>query len=471
MYMGVAFALTTLLVLACVASIYGGISFSLLSLLSGAALFVLVCLATNYVFGYVFNVKTQPQSAVISGLILSFIFTPPSDAKDYMLIVMVATIAMASKYLLAWRGRHIFNPVAISAVIISLTGLGAASWWVATPALLIPVVLFGTFTLYRTHRIQMGYIYVLVAITVSLIVTAMQGSISETTLWMVVASYPILFLAFFMLSEPLTQAPRNWQRNSIAIGVAVIASSQFFVGTILITPELALVIGNVVAFLFGQKRAITLRFVGKTVYNNGQVAYDFQPQARLRFTAGQYIELTLPHKKADMKGIRRVFSIASGETDETLRIITRHSEPSSTFKRQLAQLTKKDMIAATGIYGDFILPKNNNQKVVLIAGGIGITPFLSHVASNVAGRDITLLYFIRDNNDAVAADELKKAIKNGVNIVYVQDQSVSQAFEQYIDDGKERIAYISGSPQFVDAAKSALKSRTKKIVTDYFTGY
>ena len=471
MYMGVMFALTTLLVIACIASIFGGISFSLFSLLSGAALFVLVCLIANYLFGYMFNVKTQFQSAVISGLILSFLFTPPSDVKDYIVIAVVSTIAMASKYLLAWRGRHVFNPAAAGAVIISLTGLGAASWWVATPALLIPVVLFGTFTLYRTHRIQMGYLYVLVAIIVSLLVTAMQGSLSDNTIWMVIASYPILFLAFFMLSEPLTQAPRNWQRNSIAIGIAIVASSQLFVGNVLLSPELALIIGNGAAFLFGQKRAIKLQFIGKKVYSNGQVAYDFRPHNRLRFTAGQYIEITLPHGSADMKGIRRVFSIASGEHDETLRIITRHSDPSSTFKKQLAALTKNNVVAATGIYGDFVLPKDKSQKVILLAGGIGITPFLSQLASDTSGRNITLLYFIRNKNDVVAPDELAKAAKNGVEVVYVQDQSIIQAFEQYIEGGEEAVAYISGSPQFVDTARAVLKSRTKKTVTDYFTGY
>lgn len=471
MYMGVMFALTTLFVIALLASIFGGLSYTPLSIASGAIVFVVVCLIANYAFGYIFNVKVQYQSAVISGLILSFLFTPPSETKDYLMISMIAVIAMASKYLLAWRGRHIFNPAAVAAVIIACTGITAASWWVATPILLVPVLLFGTFTLYRTHRLRMGYVYVFVALAVSLLVTAVQGSISLETTWMVIASYPILFLAFFMLSEPLTQAPRNWQRNGIAVAVAVLASSQLFVGNILLTPEIALIIGNVVAFMFGQKQAIRLRFVGKNEFANGQVEYSFAPRSPLRFKAGQYIELSLPHSHKDMRGMRRMFSIASGEHAEILRIITRHSSPSSSFKTTLHELKENDIVPVTGIYGDFVLPKNDNQKILFLAGGIGITPFLSHIASLDSTRDIILMYFIRNQADIVGKNELQKAGARGVTVIFIQNQTIAEALDQYISDGNERIAYVSGAPGFVDATKLALKNRSKKIVTDYFSGY
>jgi ferredoxin-NADP reductase len=471
MYMGVMFALTTLFIIALLASIFGGLSYTPLSIASGVVVFVVVCLIANYAFGYIFSVKVQYQSAIISGLILSFLFTPPSEAKDYLIIAMIAVIAMASKYLLAWRGRHIFNPAAVAAVIIACTGITAASWWVATPILLVPVLLFGTFTLYRTHRLRMGYLYVFVALAISLLVTAGQGSISLETTWMVIASYPILFLAFFMLTEPLTQAPRNWQRNGIAVAVAVLASSQLFVGNILLAPESALIIGNIIAFMFGQKQAIRLRFVGKSEFANGQVEYSFAPVKPLRFKAGQYIELSLPHKRIDMRGMRRMFSIASDEEAETLQIITRHSTPSSSFKSALHALKENDIISATGIYGDFVLPKNESQKIMFLAGGIGITPFLSHIVSLASTRDIILLYFIRNQEDIVKKDELQKAKTRGVTVVFVQNQTITEALDQYVRDGSERIAYVSGAPGFVDTAKLVLKNRSKKVVTDYFSGY
>lgn len=471
MYMGVVFGLLTLLLIAVAASIVGGISFSAVSIISGATTFVLVCIIVNYAFGYIFSVKTQLQSAVITGLILSFIFSPPTEVRDYIVIAIVGSLAMVSKYLLAWRGRHIFNPAAVAAVVISLAGISAASWWVATPALLVPVLLFGTFTLYRTHRLTMGYIYVAVALSVSLLVTSVDGPLTSEIVWMIIASYPILFLAFFMLSEPLTQAPRNWQRISIAIGIAVVASSQLSILNLFITPEIALIVGNLGAFMYGQKRGVKLRYVSKKEYGNNQVAYYFKPLHPLVFKAGQYIELSMAHSPTDLRGMRRMFSVASGEKDEVIRIITRHSVPSSGFKIALANLKKNDVVAATGVYGDFVLPPDNTRKLLFLAGGIGVTPFLSHISSLSNACDITLLYFIRDKMDSIDEETLIQAKKYGITTFFVRDQSIEEAVSQYVLDIDQRTAYISGSPRFVDAAKSVVKKKSKKIVTDYFSGY
>jgi ferredoxin-NADP reductase len=471
MYMGVTFALMALLGIVAIASVFGSLAYTPLSIVSGAIIFVFVSLLTNHLLGYVFSVKTQFQSAIISGLILSFLFTPPSQASDYIAIIMISVIAMASKYILTWKGRHIFNPAALAAVIISLTGITTASWWVATPVLFIPMILLGTFTLYRTHRLTMGYLYITVAVVVSLLVTSFDSKIYLDTVWLIFTSYPILFLAYFMLSEPLTQAPRNWQRNSIAIGVAFLASIQLFVGNLFISPELALVIGNLAAFMLGQRRAIKLRFVGKTEYGNGQIAYDFLPLASLHFKAGQYIELSLAHKAMDVRGMRRMFSIASAERSKHLRIITRHSDPSSSFKKRLSNLKKDEIVPATGIYGDFVLPCDTRIKIVLLAGGIGVTPFLSHMSSIAKQRDIILLYFIRDENDVVDSGVFDQAKQNGMRIVFIENESIESAFTAYVKDGRERIAYISGSPAFVDSAKASVKHRSRSVVTDYFSGY
>lgn len=471
MYMGVLFGLLSLLFIACAASVAGWLSYSPVAIFTGALVFVLVCVLVNLLFGYIFSVKTQAQSAGITGLILSFIFTPPTEFKDYIVIAIVGSLAMASKYLLVWRHRHIFNPAAIAALLISLAGISAASWWVATPILLVPVLLFGTFTLYRTHRLLMGYVYIFVAVSVSLLVTTMNTPLSPDILWMVVTSYPILFLVFFMLSEPLTQAPRNWQRISIATGIAVLASSQFFIFDILITPEIALVVGNIVAFMYSQKRGITLRYLDKKEYGNNQIAYNFMPVHPLKFKSGQYIELSLAHASADLRGMRRMFSIVSGENDDTVQVITRHSEPSSSFKNALNDLKENDIVPATGIYGDFVLPNKTSSKLLFLAGGIGITPFLSHIKSLSSIRDITLLYFVRDQGDIVDKEVLTHARASGVKTIYIHDQSVEEAFNKYVTDPSERTVYISGSPGFVDAAKSVVKTRTKKIVTDYFSGY
>ena len=58
-------------------------------------------------------------------------------------------LALASKYALAWRGRHIFNPAAAGAFLAGLTGLNIATWWAATPAMLWLVLPGVLLVLYR----------------------------------------------------------------------------------------------------------------------------------------------------------------------------------------------------------------------------------------------------------------------------------------------------------------------------------
>ena len=45
------------------------------------------------------------------------------------------TIVTSSKYIVAVRGRHVFNPAAFGAVVVGVTGLSVSWWWVGSAAL------------------------------------------------------------------------------------------------------------------------------------------------------------------------------------------------------------------------------------------------------------------------------------------------------------------------------------------------
>ena len=480
MYMGATFALLGLLVLSLLFAGLGWLHYSPVSMIIGLAVLLTTSLTTNWAIGYLLRIRVHQVSAIITSLILFFIMSPPQTTASYVGLAAVAFFAMASKYVLAWRGRHIFNPAAAGAVIALLLTtiapqLMAASWWVAAPPLFIPIVLFGSFLLYRTNRLEMGYIYIATGLIVSSIVTFMQSALTISSFTQFLTSYPILFLAYFMLSEPLTQAPRRWQRSAVAVIVAILASAQLSIGSLFVTPEIALLVGNLVAFMYAQRKLVRLRFDHSNVLANGQVAYHFTPLSKLQFDPGQYLELSIMHKKADTRGQRRMFTIASSPGAKSLRIITRHSPRSSTYKTVLHSLKKGMHITATGIYGDFLLPKNANEKILMIAGGIGITPFLSQLQSlkdNQESRDVTLLYFVKSKDDTIAIDELVKASEYGVKLKIVQQQASKKVIAGLVPDIRERVSYVSGSPMMVDAVKKSLKHlRPKRLVTDQFDGY
>ena len=75
-------------------------------------------------------------------------------------------------------------------------------------------------------------------------------------------------------------------------------------------------------------------------------------------------------------------------TEDVIAIGVRFPEAEpSTFKQQLLALKPGDTIVASQLAGDFTLPKyksnGKNKKLVLVAGGIGITPFYSIIKNTI----------------------------------------------------------------------------------------
>jgi ferredoxin-NADP reductase len=435
------------------------------------SLLVLVAsvLIVNYFLSFVLRLKPNFESPLITAFILFFIFSPVPTVKSYETLAIIAAIAMASKYLLAWRGRHVFNPAAAGAVISGLLGLQFASWWVATGPLLLPTLILGGVVLYKTRRLKMAQLYIAVSLVAIITVKMLGRGISPIFLQTLFTSWPLIFFSAFMLSEPLTQPPRKYQRYIFAVGIALIANAQLH-----IAPEIALVIGNLYAFVCGQRGGIWLKFVGRSQLANGQIEYSFMPKRRLHFKAGQYIEIQLPHAKPDARGARRMFTITSSPHEELLKIAVRHYDPSSTFKKALAMLKEDTMLRATGIYGDFLLPNNREEKLLFIAGGIGITPFHSQMEwllHQRQSRKGILLYSVRDEADAVYKETLQ-AVGHGIKTYIITDVLDQKLLSEYASDIAQRTVYISGPPGMVTSLEKIVRRLgAKKIVKDYFSGY
>lgn len=471
MYRTVLYSLIALTVWSWVFSVVGVIDFFVVAMAVQLIILLTVGYCADRLLAWIYKTKPNPESVFITSLILYFLLLPTGSVQSFILAGLAALLAAASKYVLTWRGRHIFNPAAISVVVLGLAGIGYAGWWVATPWLLPIVLPLGLVVLYKTRRLDMAGIYIAVSLVMVSVLAAMNGTFTATTLWVAITSYPILFLAFFMLTEPQTLAPKKRQRNGVAAGVAVLAHSQLVIGAVSMTPELALVVGNVASAALAKTRGLRLKLVSRKKLPGDQIEYVFSASRSVQFEAGQYMEIQVPHKKIDTRGMRRMFTIASAPDTKSVRLITRHPQSASSFKNKLAELPVSSVLKVCGIWGDFVLPKDRSKKILMIAGGVGITPFLSQLEwldRQNETRDIVLLYAVRSKQDAIEISQNN----SGAKVIIHEGPLTQQDIRSYAEDIQQRTVYISGPPVMVDAVSRDVRTLGAATVhRDFFAGY
>jgi ferredoxin-NADP reductase len=140
--------------------------------------------------------------------------------------------------------------------------------------------------------------------------------------------------------------------------------------------------------------ATRLRFVRRQHEAENATTFYFEPDSPLAYTAGQYLNYTLPHPNPDNRGTRRSFTLSSFPEEPLLSLTTRLSTPRSSFKAALSELEPGAELEANGPHGRFVSPQPV-RPLALIAGGIGVTPFRSILGDLAARRiraNIVVLY-------------------------------------------------------------------------------
>ncbi|MFE6736746.1 flavodoxin reductase [Microbacterium sp. NPDC057650] len=496
MYRFVLFALIGLALIALGLSFFGEVGPSAVELLATFAVLAIVISAVDAAAQRILRLPWRIESSLVTSLILLFVLQPQLTLPGLGGVALAGALASLSKYVIAWRGRHILNPAAFGAAVVSVFGLGTtASWWVGTPAMAVPVAALGLLVLWRTEKVRVVLLFAVIAVGTSVVRQAVQLSAAGLdfalgdAIGMALLQSPILFLGAFMLSEPLTLPPRRWQQFWVAALVGVLVGWPIpIAGLFTLGQERALLIGNLLAFAFALRGSVRLvlekrEFVTPTVQE-----LTFRTKSRLRFLAGQYLELDVPHHRPDARGTRREFSILSAPSDlPMLRVAYKNGDqrhPSS-YKRALAEAQPGAVLAVTGTWGDFVLPRGE-APVLMVAAGIGVTPFVSQLRelhSTGADRDVVLIYVASDAAELAFREELAET---GVPvIVFTRDRPQdlpahwvwargvrldSDGLEQIVPDLPARHAYISGPPRLIADLAPALQ-KAHSLTTDAFAGY
>ena len=195
--------------------------------------------------------------------------------------------------------------------------------------------------------------------------------------------------------------------------------------------------------------------------------FDFRP--------GQAFEIQLPGIAGEASGQDRAhaFSIVSAPHEAELIFVTRMRD--SAYKRALARLTTGAKLDIDGPFGSLTLHKNVQRAGVLIAGGIGITPFMSmirHAVHTSSRQPLVLLYSNRRPEDAAFLAELQahaKTLPSFTLHATITDMARSDqrwvgatammdaAFVQQAIKGLPApVVYVSGPPGMVQGLRHTL---------------
>jgi ferredoxin-NADP reductase len=484
MYRLMSLSLLGLLVLSVGFASVGLIGYEPLGILAIAAVAIAATALSTLVCAGIFRQRAHLESSVITGLLIAFILPPTLELRDILGAAAAGAIAGASKYLLVVSGRHFVNPAAAGSAVAVGLGLSASFWWIANPPMAIPIVVIGALVAWRSGLGSVALVGLGIGGLALLSRLLVSGEELWSSLYLMVTSYPLVFLALFMLSEPLTMAPRLIARMAVAtvvgLGIALPFSVPLGSVSIYSSPELALLAGNLVALvatlISRASRSARAHLTHTERLGDYGAVFTFATERPVRFQAGQWIELDVPHRRADRRGSRRVFSVVSAPHEArsdspVVRIATRLATPGSSFKHALVSAPVPSAARIVGIGGDFVLPKDRSTPLLLLAGGVGVTPFLSQLAEDTHDGITRNVVLVDVRRDSLEAWDDEKIRASGATHIITSREGLEAALAE-IPDIAHRWCAVSGSPRFVAAGERLLRNLgARSIAKDSFTGY
>jgi Na+-transporting NADH:ubiquinone oxidoreductase subunit NqrB len=206
------------------------------------------CWAGNWLFARVWEVKSSPESVLITALILILIITPmaPGDGAEVGYAIFASLWAIASKYILTVRRRNIFNPAGFGVALAAMVLGSSVSWWIGGSLYVLPLVLAGGVLVMA----KMDVADMLAAFAAAALLTVALTSPTGDPLKAVndIALHSMFFFfAFVLLTEPRTAPLRRANRVVYGALTGFLFAPQIHLGPWYTTPEIALMAGNLFA--------------------------------------------------------------------------------------------------------------------------------------------------------------------------------------------------------------------------------
>ncbi|NLB35178.1 MAG: FAD-dependent oxidoreductase [Elusimicrobia bacterium] len=234
---------------------------------------------------------------------------------------------------------------------------------------------------------------------------------------------------------------------------------------------------------------LRITFEEKIERAKGVLSFRFSASEAFNYTAGSYGIFTI---EKDSKRLPKVFTFSSAPADKFIEFTTIMS--GSDYKNALAGLQYGEDIELRGPMGKFSLDLAGDKTPVFLAGGIGITPFISMISEafkNDALPETILFYANRDIDRIVFREELETIERKSGKLCLINvisDNLPAEAkgtfesgwidgdvIKKYLDKKIETYHfYIVGPPTFNEAMEKVLLEMgvsLEEISLEKFSGY
>ena len=224
------------------------------------------------------------------------------------------------------------------------------------------------------------------------------------------------------------------------------------------------VISRVARYIAARKRPLRVTEVVPEAHDVTSIYFEGR---KPEFKPGQFMMIRL--EESGRYSEEHPYTISSSPTDETLRISAKASGDFSAGLRDVTAGARAVIEAPFGVFSYVSVP---SDKLVFIAGGIGVTPFLSqlrHMRATGASREVRMIWGNKTQQDLSFADELAAAEREvpGFSVTHVLSHEEwegehgfidAELIRRHVDQPAAWHYMVCGPPVMMKAVFAALKT-------------
>jgi Na+-translocating ferredoxin:NAD+ oxidoreductase RnfD subunit len=199
----------------------GQLSFGLLESLSRTLLAISTSILFDLVLGrFVYDRVPHLASAYISGISIGILVRSP----EHWPYALTAAIAITSKYVIRWQGRHLWNPsnfaICVMLLLVPEFFSTLSVQWGNNFSPMVIVWILGALITWRVRRFHITLSYVAAFVVLAGVRSAITGHAFVAEVAPITGPMYQLFI-FFMITDPRTTVKPRWAQCLVAVLVAV----------------------------------------------------------------------------------------------------------------------------------------------------------------------------------------------------------------------------------------------------------